>query len=241
MSNISDFNKVHEVIKPQDIKYEIKVLNNQQLSIKVKSDDDYRNLTKAINKANFEWHSYENKATRPCKVIARGLHPTCKPEDIVDDLKESGFNILSVVNLVKKKTVNDKPIKAPLPLFMLTFDHTEDTKKVFSISHIVHTKVKIEAIRKQKELVPQCKKCQRFEHTQAFCNREPRCVRCAGSHLTINCTLDRKEPPKCSNCYEAHPANYRGCLVAKELQKRRSAKPKVDVTKAKQQSKTTKV
>lgn len=235
LSNINDFNKVQDVMTSQSIKYEIKLLNNKQLSIKVSSENDYRSLTKAINEAKFEWHSYENKATRPCKVIARGLHPTCNPEKISDNLKELGFNILSVVNLTKKKKVNDTQITDPLPLFMLTFDHSEDIKKVFSITHIVNTRVKIEAIKKQKEQIPQCRRCQRFEHTQSFCKREARCVKCAGSHLTINCIMDKKAPPKCSNCHEAHPANYRGCMVAKELQKRRLAKKKVDVSKPKQQ------
>lgn len=236
LSNISDFNKVQDIMSSQGITYEFKLLNNKQLSIKVNSENDYRSLTKAINEASFEWHSYENKATRPCKVIARGLHPSCKPESLIDDLKEQGFKALSAINLMKKKKVNDKQIKDPLPLFMLTFDHSEDIKKIFSITHIVRTKVKIEAIKKRKEQIPQCKRCQRFEHTHSYCKREARCVKCAGSHLTINCKLDKQAAPKCSNCHEAHPANYRGCVVAKELQKRRFAKKKVDVvTKAKQQ------
>lgn len=166
-------------------------------------------------------------------MIARGLHRTCKPELILDDLKQSDFKILSVDNLTKKKNVNDRQIVEQLPLFMLTFDHSEDTKKIFSIAHILNTKVKIEAIKKPRNQVPQCKRCQRFEHTRAFCQREARCVRCAGSHLTADCKADRKAPPKCSNCHQSHPANYRGCLVAKELQKRRAAKKKVDVPKPK--------
>lgn len=32
----------------------------------------------------------------------------------------------------------------------------------------------------------------------------------------------RDVPPKCSNCAGAHPANYRGCLIARELQIRRN-------------------
>ena len=239
LSNINDFNNVQEVMSSQNIKYEIKLLNNKQLSIKVFSEIDYRSLTKAINEAKFEWHSYENKVTRPCKVIARGLHPTCKPEIILNDLKALGFNVLSVVNITKKKKVNDKQITDSLPLFTLTFDHSEDIKKVFSITHIVNTRVKIEAIKKQKDQIPQCKRCQRYEHTQSFCKREARCVKCAGSHLTIHCTMDIKAPAKCSNCHEAHPANYRGCMVAKELQKRRFARKKVDVTKPKQQKVST--
>lgn len=110
---------------------------------------------------------------------------------------------------------------------MLTFDHSEDIKKVFSITHILKVKVKIEAIRKNKDQIPQCQRCQRFEHTKSFCRREARCVKCAGSHLTIDCKLDRTSTPKCVNCHEAHPANYRGCIVAKELKKRRLAKKKV--------------
>ncbi|KMQ83939.1 nucleic-acid-binding protein from transposon x-element, partial [Lasius niger] len=203
LSNITDFNKVQDVMSSQKIKYEIKLLNNKQLSIKVNSADDYRLLTKLINEAKFEWHSYENKATRPCKVIARGLHPNCNVERIQHDLNEQGFNILSVVNIIKKKKENDKVVIDQLPIYMLNFDHSEDIDKIFSITHILNTKVKIEALKKQGEFVPQCKRCQRFEHTQAFCNREPRCVKCAGSHLTTECKLDRKAPPKCSNCHEA--------------------------------------
>lgn len=232
LSNIKDYDPVQKLMSAQNIRYEVKLLNNDQLSIKVTSDDDYRTLTKAINEAKFEWHSYENKATRPCKVIVRGLHPTCRPELILDDLKHEGFKVLSVVNLTKKKKVNDKQIVEHLPLFMLTFDHSEDIKKIFSITHIVNTKVKIEAIKKQRNQIPQCKRCQRFEHTKAFCKREARCVKCAGSHLTADCTIDRKAPPKCSNCQEAHPANYRGCVIAKELQKRRAVKKKADVQRS---------
>lgn len=231
LSNIKDFSPVQNLMCSQNIKYEMKLLNNNQLSITVTSEDDYRTLTKAINTAKFEWHSYENKATRPCKVIVRGLHPTCKPEIIIEDLKQSGFNILGVVNLTKKKKENDKQTVEQLPLFMLTFDHSEDIKKIFSISHIVSIKVKIEAIRKPRNQIPQCKRCQRFEHTQAFCKREARCVKCGGTHLTIECKLDKKAPPKCCNCQEAHPANYRGCVVAKELQKRRAVKKKAEVPK----------
>lgn len=233
LSNINDFNQVQYLMSSQNIKYEVKVLNNKQLSIKVTSESDYRNLTKAITDAKFEWHSYENKNTRPIKVIARGLHPSCKPELILDDLKQKGFSVLSVVNLTMKKKVNEKQIVEKLPLFMLTFDHSEDIQKIFSIAYIVNTKVKIEAIKKPRNQVPQCKRCQRFEHTKAFCQREARCVRCAGCHLTTDCTQDKNVPPKCSNCNEAHPANYRGCVVAKELQKRRAAKKKVDAPKPK--------
>lgn len=81
-------------------------------------------------------------------------------------------------------------------------------------------RVKIENFKTGK-LIPQCKRCQRYGHTQRFCQRNPVCVKCAGNHATDTCNKPKNIPAKCSNCAEAHPANYRGCIVAKELQKRR--------------------
>nr|XP_022914621.1 alpha-tocopherol transfer protein-like [Onthophagus taurus] len=45
-----------------------------------------------------------------------------------------------------------------------------------------------------------------------------RCVKCAGEHWTNKCTKAKEIPAKCFNCGENHPANYRGCIVIKELQ-----------------------
>lgn len=40
-------------------------------------------------------------------------------------------------------------------------------------------------------------------------------------HPTQACTVDKNAPAKCINCKGQHPASYRGCEVAKELQKLR--------------------
>ncbi|ERL86017.1 hypothetical protein D910_03431 [Dendroctonus ponderosae] len=42
-------------------------------------------------------------------------------------------------------------------------------------------------------LVPQCKKCQAYGHTQKHCAMEPRCVRCTGKHLTMECEKPKNE------------------------------------------------
>ena len=118
---------------------------------------------------------------------------------------------------------------------MISFDHNENIQKIFAITHIKSTKVKIEAMRKPKERLIQCKKCQRFGHTKSFCNREAKCVKCAGNHLSFECKMEKKQPPKCSNCHESHTANYRGCMVAKELQKRRKANKNINAKEFKPQ------
>ena len=72
---------------------------------------------------------------------------------------------------------------------------------------------------KHSKLIPECKKCQGFGHTQNYCGKHPRCVKCSGKHETIKCSLEKSAKPKCGNCGETHPASYRGCIVANELQK----------------------
>ncbi|KMQ84815.1 nucleic-acid-binding protein from transposon x-element [Lasius niger] len=60
-----------------------------------------------------------------------------------------------------------------------------------------------------------------YNHVRSSCHRRARCVKCTGEHLTEACPKPT-DTPKCTNCGEAHTANYRGCIVAKELQKRRN-------------------
>jgi len=61
----------------------------------------------------------------------------------------------------------------------------------------------------------QCKRCQRFGHTQLNPGYEPRCGTCGGSHLSGGCSTPREQPVCCA-CGRNHTANYRGCENWKE-------------------------
>lgn len=105
---------------------------------------------------------------------------------------------------------------------MLTFDNQEQIEKIYKIKTIFNMVFKIKLLRRNSKLILQCKRCQGFNHTRAYCRKEPRCVKCAGKHLTKNCFASRNTSPKCINCKESHLANYRGCEIAKKFQKRRN-------------------
>lgn len=49
-----------------------------------------------------------------------------------------------------------------------------------------------------------------------------RAVLNAGEHLSVTCDKPKDTKPKCVNCSGNHTANFRGCIIAKELQKRRN-------------------
>lgn len=81
--------------------------------------------------------------------------------------------------------------------------------------------VKIEALKKNVKVIPQCKRCQGFNHTQAYCTKDLWCVKCAGKHHMSQYSKQTYNPYMCQ--YKGdHSANYRGCEVAIELQRRRN-------------------
>jgi len=127
-------------------------------------------------------------------------------------LQKRGYKLLEAVNKLKWKT------KQPLNMFMLIFHQNEDVNKIYSITDIMGFRVEILPIKKSK-LVPRCKRCQAYGHTQKYCAKEPRCVKCIGKHFTKDCQKPENVKPKCIHCGENLPASYRGCIVVKEMQK----------------------
>ena len=199
--------------------FTIKLIGKDVYKINAEDGSDYRNITKIFSELTLPWHSYENKQTRQIRVMAKDLHHSCQPEGIIQDLKNQGLKVTNAFNKLKFKT------KEPLNMFTLCFDSSEDIKKIYEIKTILNTVVKIEQL-KTTNIIPQCKSCQGFMHTKNYCCKPPKCVKCAGNHLTSDCKKPDAEPPKCCNCGQNHPASYRGCEVAKSLQKIRDQKQK---------------
>lgn len=169
------------------MEYKVTTLNNNVWKINVFDSDAHRALTKRLDTESIQWYTYENKNERPIRVMVRGLHALCAKEDIQEDLQKKGYKILDAVNILKKEKQEDEHgvqvvIKRKLPLFMLTFEHQKSVDKIYEIKTILNLVVKIEPLRKNTKTIPQCKRCQGFNHTQAYCRKEPRCVKCAGKH-----------------------------------------------------------
>lgn len=213
IENILEYQKLYDLLSSNVAKdsFVIKMLNAESVKVNANNDEAYRAITKLLSKENHLWHSYENKQDRPIRVMAKNLHLSCQPVRIIEDLILQGYKIHDAVNKLSWRS------KTPLNMFMLSFHKEEDINKIYGIKSILGCKVDIQPIKSSK-LIPQCKKCQAYGHTQKYCSKEPRCVKCTGKHLTIDCKKPAEAKPKCVHCGEAHPANYRGCIVAKELQ-----------------------
>lgn len=212
VNGIGDYNILYTELKGITTEFQMKIINSENIKINVKDGDSYRLVSQKLKDGNYSYYSFENKQTRPIRVMAKNLHHTCKPGSILEDLASRGYKIIEVTPKLKFQT------KKPLDMFILSFRNDEDINKIYEIKEIMGSRVEVVSLKKN-QLVPQCKKCQAYGHTQKYCAKEPRCVKCTGKHLTAQCTKPKNEKPKCVHCGEQHPANYRGCIVAKEMQK----------------------
>lgn len=200
-----------------DNNFTLKKVGKTKIKIKLENENDYRTArNKLTNDCNI-FYTYENKLNRPIRVLMKGIDSTWPIEDILIDLKNQGFKAINAIN---KQSWKDK---VPLDMFIVEFDNSENIDKIYGIKKVLNYVVEICPLKGSK-LVPQCKKCQKFGHTKRYCERNPKCVKCAGDHLTALCDKPREFQVLCANCEGPHPANYRGCLVAKTLQNIRQKK-----------------
>ena len=85
ISDISDYKSFYELIqKVVKSNFIIKLLNNEVYKINVFDSDEYRAVTKLLNAEKMNWYSFENKQTRPIKVV---IHHSWSSRDVVENLK----------------------------------------------------------------------------------------------------------------------------------------------------------
>ncbi|GBP64658.1 Nucleic-acid-binding protein from transposon X-element [Eumeta japonica] len=192
--------------------YEIKILQGERVKIQTKSPESYSTIYKELKNRSTEFFTYQPKQERSFRVVLKRIHPSTSTDDIkqaLEDLHHKPNNIWNVKNTKTRK---------PLPIFFIDLQPNPNNKHVYSIKSLLNCRVEIEPPKPKRE-IPQCSNCQQYGHTQKFCHRQSRCVKCAESHHTKNCPRkERSDKVKCILCEGNHPANYKGCIVYKELQ-----------------------
>ncbi|KAE9538150.1 hypothetical protein AGLY_006122 [Aphis glycines] len=216
VKGIKDFvslrSELIDLVGPENFTFKSSINN---LKILTKNPETYRAIIHFLQGAEAEFHTYQMQEDKAYRIVIRNLHPTTNTAEIRTALEEIGFQVRQITNVLHKTT------KLNLPIFFVDLEPSELNKDIFHINHILHTKVKIEEPYKKRDLV-QCQNCQEYGHTKTYCAHTPRCVRCAEHHITSECLKPRNLPAKCALCQGEHPANYKGCQIHKELQRRRN-------------------
>jgi hypothetical protein len=200
--------------------FEVKFRNGQP-HIRCATMTDRAKLLSLLDAEKAEYHTYTPPSTKTVRLVIRGLPPAMSPSEIQEDLLQRNYHPIKVVQLYTAKTteVNNQKItqKSRLPLFLVEFPPETNTADIKEIKHICHIIISWDPYRRPKGPT-QCMRCQQLGHGTTNCRRQPRCVKCAGSHLTEQCGRNQNSPtpPTCANCGEAHPASYKGCKYYKE-------------------------
>ena len=189
--------------------YKLKI-NNDHVTILPTHPDAYRKLTKLLKTLNAKFHTYQLKQERPFRVVLRNIHHSVDLDKLKFELQTLGHEVTNISNIRHRVTKN------PLSLFFIDIKQKQNNKDIYNINRLMNSIVKIEPPLVKKEIV-QCKRCQRYGHTQKYCNHNFRCVKCAGNHPTDQCTKFPETPAKCIHCQGEHPANYKGCSAYKTL------------------------
>jgi len=185
---------------------------SKNLKIQSSNSDTYRSIIKYLKESKAEYHTFQAQEDKSFRIVVRNLHPSTPTVDIGIAIQEIGYTVRSVTNVLHKTTKNK------LPIFFVDLEPAEINQDIFHLNSILNTKIKIEEPYKRREII-QCINCQEYGHSKTYCAYPSRCVRCNSNHSTSACNKTSDQPPVCVLCGGAHTANYRGCLVHKNLQK----------------------
>lgn len=194
--------------------YTLKILAENEVKIQLKNSEKYLSVIKELKNKNTSFHTYQMKQDKNYKVVLRNMHPSVNIDELKNAIEEYDHKVINITNIRKFDT------KSPLPLFFVEIEKKENNKLIFEVDKLLNTIISFEPPRKKRD-IPQCQRCQNFNHTKKYCNKSPVCVKCAGNHLTTDCQVKGKiVNVKCANCDGNHPASYKGCLVRKQLQQK---------------------
>lgn len=218
---IEDVNKLTDLLGTAVDKslFFLKIVNKTQLRVNSKDTDVYKKLITIIREQGLIGHTFNRKDNRCCRLVIRNLHHTTPIDAIKQEIEKTG-------NTVSGEIVNARygPQKKPTSTFFVNLLPHANNKFAKNIRYIHHQSVTIEDPKKKKTVV-QCQRCQQYGHSKNYCMRPYRCVKCAQSHKTSECTKkDRNTPAKCALCLGPHPANYKGCEVYREILVRKMLK-----------------
>lgn len=174
---------------------------------------DYNKVKQAMDDQHLNYHTYQPKTTRTKRYVIRNLIRSTDLNILKEELGEAGFQVVSLQN----KTKSDGTV---FPLVVVELAPSPNIETFKDTKVLMSQMISVEEERPRGP--PICGKCQRFNHTKQYCNREPRCGICTLGHQTTECPTP-DAAPKCVNCHaegtNGHRPTYKGCPKYREYTK----------------------
>lgn len=176
------------------------------------NEEDYRVIQSYLQSKGVAFHTYQLPKDKEVKVVIRGVPFHIPLDDVSEELKTSGHDVVKVARLTTRDGKET-------PTLLICLKRGPEVRKIYDLTNLFYCRVEVTHYVTRRGL-PQCHRCQRFGHSSRYCTRQHRCVKCGADHDTAVCEKTKEEQPTCPNCKGQHPANYRGCPYYKQLMAR---------------------
>nr|AAQ75090.1 gag protein [Drosophila virilis] len=221
--NQPDQNGIDSVIaklngqNPPIIDYGLKLGSPGILRILPKTLETYSKIINVLNLDNsINYNTYQRREERSFRVVVRGIHASTSTDAIRNELTCMGYTIRNVY-CPKYKNRSGPGTYQPNIFFVELAPDPAKNRTIFGIKNLCKYVVRFEWPKINGKKLPQCHRCQRFNHTARYCRHPARCVKCGNEHLTQTCVKPANVPATCANCGSDHTANYKGCPLYLDL------------------------
>lgn len=161
-------------------------------------------LLQLLTDRNIEYNTYTPSDSKMQNILLKGTEIS-DVTIIKHTLEKNG---IQPHNIQKFETGYMRKNNITSNIWQITLQPKTDTNTILNIRYIEQWSVKWELMKKQ--LITQCRRCQRFNHSASNCTLPFRCVKCTNNHKPGECTLNtnnNKTRPTCVNCKGEHTAN----------------------------------
>ena len=204
-------------------------VNKNRLRILVNDLQIHKQIIKyleEVERGAFFFHTPTEE--KPLNFLIKNLTDNSYNKEDIEEALLSDLKLeLNIIKIKRFETLRSKLDKTVLNIWHIQIHpQSKHLKEFINLKYILNTTIKIEQLKPQSI---QCKNCQRYYHTARNCRMPFRCVKCVQSHAPGECPIvpvtDPENPDlnrlQCVNCLQrGHPASYKGCPKAKDIQTR---------------------
>uniref|UniRef100_A0A1B0CFJ6 Uncharacterized protein n=1 Tax=Lutzomyia longipalpis TaxID=7200 RepID=A0A1B0CFJ6_LUTLO len=218
VEDVKEFEKLIRSVTEEigERNFSIRILKDNVIKIMPGNDVAYTQLVKLFTKEKLNFHTYSLKKNRGVKYVIKGIHHSTSVEWIKEEIESLGHEVW-VIGFFR-----DQRTKTKLSTLSVELKPSSNNKELTKVIRLGCMCVRVEEMRRERRRIPQCVRCQSYNHTKNYCNRDPKCVKCAGPHWSHQCVKKHHgSNVKCALCGGNHTANYKGCDVFREMQKKK--------------------
>jgi hypothetical protein len=139
------------------------------------------------------FHTFALPEDRCMRLLIKNLGRHTPEGVLKEELENLGISLQAVLQLRSGHSGQETSNAHPLtPHFIVSVARGPDMARLRSFTEYCALRVSVETFVAPKGHL-QCKRCQRFGHTQHYCGYAPQCVACGDAHLSGECCTSKQQ------------------------------------------------